>query len=89
MEFWEQFFNLFIAIQFVSMLKIKYKLKSISIAIHGTCYGTSNMLQSGDIMGYANYIIESTFGGYSMFINGIFDFYTVCKNMKLTPSFLF
>jgi hypothetical protein len=37
--------------------------------IHGTCYGDSNMLLSGDIMGKVNDYIESAIGGISQFHN--------------------
>eukprot|EP01096_Ripella_sp_DP13-Kostka_P006594 TRINITY_DN2379_c0_g1_i3.p1 TRINITY_DN2379_c0_g1~~TRINITY_DN2379_c0_g1_i3.p1 ORF type:complete len:373 (+),score=148.20 TRINITY_DN2379_c0_g1_i3:570-1688(+) len=39
-------------------------------AIHGTCWGPSNMLFSADIMGGVNTLIESQTGAYSLFING-------------------
>lgn len=38
-------------------------------AIHGTCWGASNMLFSSDIMGGVNNMIEAQLGGYSLFIN--------------------
>jgi len=41
-----------------------------NFAIHGVCYGPSNMMFSGDIMGYSNELIESTVGGVSLFVNG-------------------
>jgi len=40
-----------------------------NFAIHGVCYGPSNMKFSGDIMGYANELIESGVGGVSLFVN--------------------
>jgi len=41
-----------------------------NFAIHGTCYGASNMKFSGDIMGKANDYIEQQTGGIALFING-------------------
>jgi len=40
-----------------------------NFAIHGTCYGPSNMKFSADIMGKANEMIETQIGGVSLFIN--------------------
>jgi len=40
-----------------------------NFAIHGVCYGPSNMKFSADIMGYANMLNEKAIGGVSMFIN--------------------
>eukprot|EP00028_Trichosphaerium_sp_Am-I-7-wt_P004895 CAMPEP_0168525948 /NCGR_PEP_ID=MMETSP0405-20121227/11634_1 /TAXON_ID=498012 /ORGANISM="Trichosphaerium sp, Strain Am-I-7 wt" /LENGTH=288 /DNA_ID=CAMNT_0008548613 /DNA_START=27 /DNA_END=893 /DNA_ORIENTATION=+ len=40
-----------------------------NFAIHGTCYGPSNMKFSGDIMGHTNTLIEQNIGGVSLFIN--------------------
>ena len=37
-----------------------------NFAIHGVCYGPSNMLMSGDIMGRANQLIEEQVGGVSL-----------------------
>lgn len=41
-----------------------------NFAVHGVCYGPSNMKYSSDIMGVANTNIESTLGGIALFING-------------------
>jgi len=38
-------------------------------AVHGICFGPSNMKFSGDIMGYTNDVIEETIGGTALFIN--------------------
>jgi len=40
-----------------------------NFAMHGTCYGPSNMQFSGDIMGAACDAIESDIGGTALFIN--------------------
>jgi hypothetical protein len=40
-----------------------------NFAIHGTCYGDSNLLLSGDIMGKVNDYIERSIGGISQFHN--------------------
>jgi hypothetical protein len=40
-----------------------------NFAIHGVCYGPSNMFFSGDIMGYANEMIEQSVGGVALFVN--------------------
>jgi Neutral/alkaline non-lysosomal ceramidase, N-terminal len=43
----------------------------INYAVHGTCLGSSNMLYSADLMGYAENAIEKTLGGgVALFING-------------------
>lgn len=36
----------------------------------GVCYGPSNMLVSGDIMGRSNQLIEEEIGGVALFMNG-------------------
>jgi len=41
-----------------------------NFAIHGTCYGPSNMNFSSDIMGVACKEIEQAVGGVALFING-------------------
>jgi len=41
-----------------------------NFAVHGTCYGPSNMKFSGDIMGKASEYIEKQVGGVALFING-------------------
>jgi len=41
-----------------------------NFAIHGVCYGPSNMKFSSDIMGYASDLIEETVGGVALFVNG-------------------
>jgi len=38
-------------------------------AIHGTCYGPSNMLQSNDIAGHTCEKVEELIGGVALFIN--------------------
>jgi hypothetical protein len=40
-----------------------------NFAVHGTCYGPSNMYFCTDIMGRANTLIEQTIGGVSLFVN--------------------
>jgi len=40
-----------------------------NFAMHGTCFGPSNMKFSGDIMGYTSDVIEQTIGGTALFIN--------------------
>jgi len=41
-----------------------------NFAVHGVCYGPSNLMFSGDIMGQANRLIEeSSVGGLALFIN--------------------
>jgi hypothetical protein len=40
-----------------------------NFAIHGVCYGPSNMKFSGDIMGYACDLIEAGVGGVALFVN--------------------
>jgi hypothetical protein len=41
-----------------------------NFAVHGVCYGPSNLMFSGDIMGQANRLIEeSAVGGLALFIN--------------------
>jgi neutral ceramidase len=40
-----------------------------NFAIHGVCYGPSNMKFSGDIMGKASQYIEEQVGGIALFIN--------------------
>jgi len=41
-----------------------------NFAIHGVCYGSSNMKFSSDISGYANKLIEQNVGGVALFVNG-------------------
>jgi hypothetical protein len=41
-----------------------------NFAIHGVCYGPSNMKFSGDIMGVSNRLIEARAGGVALFVNG-------------------
>jgi len=41
-----------------------------NFAIHGTCYGASNMKFSGDIMGKVSENIEKKLGGVALFVNG-------------------
>ena len=38
-------------------------------AIHGTCWGPSQLLSNGDIMGGVNDVLESMNSGVAMFIN--------------------
>jgi len=40
-----------------------------NFAIHGTCYGTSNMKFSSDVMGGASRYIEQMVGGVALFVN--------------------
>eukprot|EP01100_Stratorugosa_tubuloviscum_P003848 TRINITY_DN1936_c0_g2_i1.p1 TRINITY_DN1936_c0_g2~~TRINITY_DN1936_c0_g2_i1.p1 ORF type:complete len:480 (-),score=253.66 TRINITY_DN1936_c0_g2_i1:80-1519(-) len=40
-----------------------------NFAIHGTCWGPSNMLFSGDIMGGACKLVEQQIGGVALFVN--------------------
>lgn len=49
----------------------RYLIMSLvwNYAVHGICFGPSNMKFSGDIMGYTNDVIEQTIGGTSLFIN--------------------
>jgi len=39
-------------------------------AIHGTCWGPSQLLSNGDIMGGVNSVLETMNSGVAMFING-------------------
>jgi len=38
-------------------------------AVHGICFGSSNMKFSGDIMGYTSDLVEEGIGGTTLFIN--------------------
>lgn len=38
-------------------------------AIHGTCWGPSQLLSNGDIMGGVNNVLETMISGVAMFIN--------------------
>jgi len=47
-----------------------YFINSVwNYAIHGTCWGPSQMLSNGDIMGGVNDVLESMNSGVAMFIN--------------------
>ena len=39
-------------------------------AIHGTCWGASQLMSNGDIMGGVNDVLETMNSGVAMFING-------------------
>ena len=38
-------------------------------AIHGTCWGASQLMSNGDIMGGVNSVLETMNSGVAMFIN--------------------